>query len=212
MILLKVGGMLGWFGITTTPTFKLSQVDIIVAMAQTPSQTSKWGASLFATLSNQLNDPEFIARHRTKASSFVRDRKLPFHRLCLILIWNFRSALHLDPERFFDQEGDPEAPHPTAFSKARAFLKASAFVDLNDALVATARDHALGDHRWHGLRLLAMDGSTLRLIKGSTEIAAHFGEAECRQGTSPPLARMSYLYEVRSNRKGLTVCHRKGVA
>jgi hypothetical protein len=39
----------------------------------------------------------------------------------------------------------------------------------------------------------------LRLIKGSPEIAAHFGEAECRQGTSPPLARMSYLYEVRSN-------------
>jgi len=117
----------------------------------------------------------------------------------LILIWNLRSALHLDLERFFDQAGDPEAPHPTAFSKARAFLKASAFVDLNDTLVATARDHALGDHRWHGLRLLAMDGSTLRLIKGSPEIAAHFGEAECRQGTSPPLARMSYLYEVRSN-------------
>ena len=117
----------------------------------------------------------------------------------MILIWNLRSALHLDLERFFDQAGDPEAPHPTAFSKARAFLKASAFVDLNDALVATARDHALGDHRWHGLRLLAMDGSTLRLLMGSPEIAAHFGHAECRLGTSPPLARMSYLYEVRSN-------------
>ncbi len=44
-----------------------------------------------------------------------------------------------------------------------------------------------------------MDGSTLRLIKDSPEIAVHFGEAECRQGTSPPLARMCYLYEVRSN-------------
>ena len=73
-------------------------------------------------LTKHLNDPEFIARHRTKASAFVRDRRLPFHRLCLILIWNLRSALHLDLERFFDQADNTEAPHPTAFSKARAFL------------------------------------------------------------------------------------------
>ncbi len=92
-----------------------------------------------------------------------------------------------------------EAPHPTAFSKARAFLKASAFVDLNDALVNIARSHELPEHRWRGLPLLAIDGSTLRLPKGSPEIVAHFGGTDCRQGTSPPLARMSYLYEVRSN-------------
>ena len=28
-------------------------------------------------------------------------------------------------------------------------------IPFNDALFATARNHALGDHRWHGLRLLA---------------------------------------------------------
>lgn len=117
----------------------------------------------------------------------------------MILIWNLRSALHLDLQRFFDQAGDMEAPHPTAFSKARAFLKASAFVDLNDAFVNIARSHELPEHRWRGLRLLAMDGSTLRLPKGSPKIVAHFGGTNCRQGTSPPLARMSFLYEVRSN-------------
>lgn len=150
-------------------------------------------------LSKHLNDPQFIARHRTKASAFVRDRRLPFRRLCIILIWNLRSALHLDLGRFFDQADNSEAPHPTAFSKARAFLKASAFVDLNDALIETARDQAIGDYRWHGLRLLAMDGSTLRMPKGSPEIAAHFGNVDCARGISPPLARMSYLYELRSN-------------
>ena len=150
-------------------------------------------------LSKHLNDPEFIARHRTRTSAFVRDRRLPCRRLCLILIWNLRSALHLDLERFFDQADNTEAPHPTAFTKARAFLKASAFVDLNDALIETARDQAIGDHRWHGLRLLAMDGSTLRMSKGSPKIAAHFGNVDCGRGTSPPLARMSYLYEIRSN-------------
>ncbi len=95
--------------------------------------------------------------------AFVRDRKLPFHRLCLIHILNLRSALHLDLSRFFGQAGDMEAPHPTAFSKARAFLKAFAFVSLNDALVNIARDHELPEHCWRGLRLRAMEGSTLRL-------------------------------------------------
>ena len=117
----------------------------------------------------------------------------------MILIWNLRSALHLDVQRFFDQEAGTEAPHPTAFSKARAFLKSSAFIDLNDTLVGIARDYELDEHRWHGLRLLAMDGSTLRLPKGSPAIASHFGGMNCRQGTSPPLARMSFLYEVRTN-------------
>ena len=68
-----------------------------------------------------LNDPEFIACHRTKASAFIRNRRLPFHLLCLILIWNLRSALHLDLERFFYQAGNSEAPHPTAFSRPVLF-------------------------------------------------------------------------------------------
>ena len=105
-----------------------------------PSRTSKVGSAIFSSLSKSLQDPAFVQRHRTAASAFTRDRKLPFHRLCLILIWNLPSALHLDLKRFFRQAVDIEAPHPTAFSKARAFLKASAFVDLNDDLVATARD------------------------------------------------------------------------
>ncbi|MFT5191292.1 MAG: hypothetical protein ACI9DF_006047 [Verrucomicrobiales bacterium] len=108
----------------------------------------------------------------------------------MILIWNLRSALHLDLQRFFDQAGDIEAPHSTAFSKARVFLKASAFVDLNDALVNIARNHELPEHRWRGLRLLAMDGSPLRLPKGSPEIVAHFGGTDCRQITLPKSIRL----------------------
>jgi hypothetical protein len=64
--------------------------------------------------------------------------------------------------------------------------------------VTTARDQGLSNDLWHGLRLLAIDGSTLRLPKGASAIAEHFGGMDCRQGTAPPLARMSFLYEVRS--------------
>jgi len=95
-------------------------------------------------------------------------------------------------------EGCNDAPHRTAFSKARSFLKASAFVELNEQVLQVADDLGFRDDLWHGLRLLAMDGSTFRLPKGSQEIDAHFGGLESRHGTFLPMARMSYLFEVRT--------------
>jgi hypothetical protein len=116
------------------------------------------------------------------------------------MIWNLRAALHLDLERFYDQmDADTLCPDPSAFSKARIHLKASAFRVINDQLVEIAGEFGLRDNTWHGLRLLAVDGSTLRLPKASPKIAAHFGGLTSRHGTFLPMARMSYLYEVRTD-------------
>jgi len=115
------------------------------------------------------------------------------------MIWNLRSALHLDLERFYHRiSPDLSAPDPSAFSKARRHLKPSAFRSLNDQLMDVAKDHGLRDDRWNGLRLMAVDGSTLRLPKGSKDIGDHFGGLNSRHGTFTPMARMSFLYEVRS--------------
>jgi len=116
----------------------------------------------------------------------------------MILIWNLRAALHLDLERFFDKIGACDEPHRTAFSKARSFLKDSAFIEINEQINQVALDLGLRDNLWRGLRLLAMDGSTLRLPKGSPEIDTCFGGLESRHGTFLPMARMSYLFEVRT--------------
>ncbi|MEN9021403.1 MAG: IS4 family transposase [Verrucomicrobiales bacterium] len=154
---------------------------------------------LAGTITNALRDRDFVDRHRTTSEAFTRERKLPFHRVCLILIWNLRAALQSDLERFFDRLGESgSAPHRTAFSKARSFLKPSAFIDLNDRVIQAAHDLGLRKNTWHRLRLLAVDGSTLRLAKGSKEIAEHFGGMDTRHDTFCPLARMSYLYEVRT--------------
>ena len=72
-------------------------------------------------------------------------------------------------------DADTLCPDPSAFSKARIHLKASAFRVINDQLVEIAGEFGLRDNTWHGLRLLAVDGSTLRLPKASPKIAAHFG-------------------------------------
>lgn len=115
------------------------------------------------------------------------------------MIWNLRAALHLDLERFYDQLGSAvPSPDPSAFTRARAFLKASAFRDLNDQLIGIAEVFGLRNHTWNGLRLLAVDGSTLRLPKASPNIASYFGGATSSHGTFLPMARISYLYEVRT--------------
>jgi hypothetical protein len=160
----------------------------------------KFGEALFGSLSKALHDDDFVARHRTKPTAFIRERKLPFQKLCLIMIWNLRAALHLDLERFFDLIGpNTSSPKPSAFSRARACLKASAFRELNDQIITVAGEFGLRDNLWNGLRLLATDGSTLRLPKGSPAIAEHFGGMTSRHDTFLPMARMSYLYEVRTN-------------
>lgn len=116
------------------------------------------------------------------------------------MIWNLRAALHLELERFYDRLGSNIlCPDPSAFSKARVHLKASAFRVLNDQLIEIAGEFGLRENTWHGLRLLAVDGSTLRLPKGSQEIADYFGGLNSRHDTFLPMARMSFLYEVRTH-------------
>lgn len=94
---------------------------------------------------------------------------------------------------------DLSCPGPSAFSRARVHLKPSAFRALNDQLIETATDFGLRNNTWHDLRLLAIDGSTCRLPKASPDIAAYFGGTTSRHETFTPMARISYLYEVRTH-------------
>lgn len=119
------------------------------------------------------------------------------------MIWNVRASLETDLERFFRQmngAGSADfAPHASAFSKARRHLKASAFRSLNDLLIELSGEHGLRDERWHGLRLLAIDGSTLRLPKAAPEITDYFGGSPSNNGTFLPLAQISFLYDVQNH-------------
>jgi hypothetical protein len=109
-----------------------------------------------------------------------------------------RSALHLGLERFFADCRQPDLTvDPSAFTKARAHLKASAFVELNEALLQTfqeqeataptPRESPMGRRRF-----LAVDGSTLRLPNTPAMREAFGGQ----QGLA--MARISTLYDLRS--------------
>lgn len=168
---------------------------IIVLLAW--SLLSNICAKIINAIWNSLHSQEFIERHKTSPKAFIRHRKLPFHNLVLFLLGNLKSSYNKELDRFFQQIkggtiGCSDITKP-AVSTSRKYLKADTFLELNSqALNIFERDAALST--WHGFRLLAIDGTTLRL-PNVKEIRQHFGERSGGQGTPCPMARMSELYD-----------------
>ncbi len=142
-----------------------------------------------------LGSEEFRQRAQRHRTDFTRERALPLRTL-VPLLWNLRKGTVRDElDQFFEtlnEEGvATRSVSEAAFCRARQKLKPEALVWLNDGLVETAA-RRLATRRWHGLRVLAVDGSTARL-PATPAIAAYFGGP---RGSGVPLARFSRLYDV----------------
>ena len=154
-------------------------------------------AKIINKIWNSLHSKTFIENHKTSPQAFIRHRKLPFHNLVLFLLGNLKSSYNKELDRFFQQIkggtiGCSEITKP-AVSIARKFLKADTFLELNRQAM-TVFEQAAVLSTWQGFRLLAIDGTTLRL-PNVKEIRQHFGERSGGQGTPCPIARMSELYD-----------------
>ena len=165
---------------------------------------------IIETVRALLADASFLARHRATPRAFTRQRKLPFNRVMLLVLQKTLKSLQLHLHEFFERlaHGAPwSAATPGAWTQARAKLRHSAFIELNEVAVLApleAVPEALA--RWQGHRLLAFDSSLLRL-PASAEVWAHFGGQEAANQSGPcgvrvPQARLSVLFDVR-NRLGL---------
>ena len=82
----------------------------------------------------------------------------------------------------------------SAFTQARKKLSSSAFLELNYTLTEFFYKH-FPVKTWRGLRLLAIDGSTLKL-PNNDQTAAHFGFWRPRKSKPCVLARISQIYDV----------------
>ncbi len=147
-------------------------------------------------LASTIRSPEFIARHRTSDKHFTRNRALTFPRLIALMLNQMKSSAKIETERLFKvlhaTTLSPRELSAAAFSKARKKLKASAFVELNQALLAEFY-RSPWVKRWHGYRLLAIDGSSVELP--STEaLLERFGKPS--NHTRHPVARLSQLYDL----------------
>jgi hypothetical protein len=97
--------------------------------------------------------------------------------------------------RFFEILHDQplaDAVTPSALCQARKKLNPRALMSLNRPLLEGFQRH-FSPRLWHGLRLLAVDGSTARL-PNTDDVIATFGAPP--EGASVPLARFSRLYDV----------------
>lgn len=159
---------------------------------------------LIEQLRQRLLDAGLCARHRRRPTDFTRERLLTFLVLMLWLLQKSVKSLQAHAHEFFWQlrQGLPALTVSAgAVTHARAKLRASAFVELNQTVLDTVygSPHAALVQRWRGHRLWGVDSSLLRL-PSSAALGERFGWVQCanHHGLQEryPQARVSVLYDV----------------
>jgi hypothetical protein len=167
---------------------------------------------LIQSLRRRICDAEFIARHRLRPEDFTRRRHLTFPLTMLFILQKTVKSLQSHLGEFLDRlaAGGPfKALTPGAVTHARAKLKHTAFIELNDQDILPSLygvEAKAEIQRWHGHRLLGVDSSLVRL-PNSAELREQFSVVEVSNqlgsnGVGYPEARMSVLYDL-LNRVGL---------
>lgn len=158
-------------------------------------------AELIVFLKKIITSQNFIDKHRQNSTDFSRKRKLPVQSLIAFLISLVRGSYQNELDRFFNilDRSDLPKRHVTkvALAKARKKLKYEAFIELNHKLNHFFENN-FNPKTWHGFRLLATDGSTIRLPH-TDDIRKHFGFWKSRQGRPSPMARLSQLFDPLNN-------------
>jgi Transposase DDE domain len=161
---------------------------------------------LIESLRARLRDPDFLDRHRRRPEDFTRERCLPFAVVMLMILQKSLQSVqrHLDEFLADWARGRPCTPaSPSAWTQARAKLRASAFEELNRDCVLPlvyGPEAAPRCQRWHGHRLLGLDGSAVRLPY-SASLAQSFQVLAVHNGHGPVgprycAGRLSVLYDL----------------
>ncbi len=123
---------------------------------------------------------------------------MSFQTLIIFLMNMLKGSVQDELDHFFKTTNKLLIPFrfvtKSAFTQARKKLCSSAFVELNFTLADFFYKH-FPVKTWHGFRLLAIDGSSLRL-PNNKHTKAHFGQWRPRKGGPCVLARVSQLYDV----------------
>lgn len=108
-----------------------------------------------------------------------------------------KQSLQTELDAFFQTVQGTVAPirevTKGAFSRARLKFTHAAFTELNQHVIHFFEKH-FPQRTWHGLRLLTVDGATLRLPNDG-EIIRHFGTQPATPPHACPMARASQLYD-----------------
>lgn len=132
--------------------------------------------SFFADLAVHLQSSEFrqLAVHPAHPTAFTRQRKLPLPALVALLLSGMRKSVQAELDEFFahlrQQAQLLRHVSEQAFAQARSKLSIAAIPGLNDWVIERAQHYGFVC-RWHGLRLVAADASTVRFGLRASHVA-----------------------------------------
>ena len=161
---------------------------------------------------DKLLCPKFLKRHRSRPRDFTRTRQLTFPVVMIFILQKTVRSIQRHLHEFLDELAGGELFEPVttgAATHARAKLKHTAFIELNQAVLLPGfYQHKEGVLLGRNHRLIGVDSSLLRL-PSSDSVAKTFGWKEVTNqagatGTRYPEGRLSVLYDV-LNRVGLDV-------
>jgi hypothetical protein len=124
--------------------------------------------AVIQTVKTLVADAEFQSRHRVKATYFTRKRVFTFSIVLVLLLQKSVKSLQLVLNEFFGTLALMVAlPVLTvthsAFSQARQKLSHTAFIELLQTAVVDQYYATPSYQTWQGMRLVAVDGSKIRL-------------------------------------------------
>lgn len=143
--------------------------------------------SLFAL----IDEVKFQDKHKHSPTAFTRNRKLSFLSVIGMILRMVKQSLQIVCNWLGDfTETEPASKQ--AFSKARQKISSECFKEFHEDGLRVNYTEAPKKGLWNGYRLIACDGSTLRLPE-SEELEEKFGRWPTREGISksPPIARIS---------------------
>lgn len=160
---------------------------------------------LIKGLRQRIIEPGLCARHRRRVVDFSRQCRLTFPVLMLLLLQKTVKSLQSRVHEWLWQLGG-EASNTTlsagAFTHARAKLRASAFVELNQEVLLPlvyGKEHQRLVQKWRGHRLLAVDSTVVRL-PNRPGVGKAFGWEQCsnERGLQEryPFGRVSIIYDL----------------
>lgn len=162
---------------------------------------------LVSIIRERLNSAVFINKHKRKSTDFTRNCFFCFRTTCVMLLQKTLKSVQLHIHSLahaleaHQLKSVKTRVTAAAWTRARAKLKHSAFIELNEEILLKqfyCREQSI--ERFQGKRLLAIDGSVIAL-PSSPAIFEKFGEEKATNQTdgfvkSYAQAQCSVLYDL----------------
>jgi hypothetical protein len=149
-------------------------------------------ASLAESLLELILSKGFTERARRNPKDFTRNRKMNLPRLVIFMMNLVKTSAQTALDRFFSVVGTPNIQMTQqSFSEARQKLNPEACRELFVHTVTNVYAH--GVDRWHGMAVIAVDGSKLQLPNDKQLLETFGGIGPT---ASSPTAQASIAYDM----------------